>query len=122
MTPHSILVADEDLDTRIILRTLLEQRGYDVMEAGSATAAIEAAQQPLSLVILNHPMSIAEDLSLATWLRNQPGTRQTPIINLTSRPMPALMDEATRQGVNVTLAKPLDVQLVLNLVSELTAR
>ena len=121
MSPQNILVADEDLDTRIILRALLERKGYTVFEAGSGTAALTALQGPISLVILNHPMNLSDDVSLAAWLRSQPETRDIPIINLTSRAVPLLMDEASRQGVNVTLTKPLDVRRVMSLVEQLTA-
>ena len=65
MTPRKILVADEDLDTRIILRTLLARDGYAVIEAASARAATEAAQQfPFSLIILNYPMRVGDGLTL----------------------------------------------------------
>jgi CheY-like chemotaxis protein len=119
MSPHNILVADEDIDTRIILRTLLERQGYEVVEAGSAAAAMAEAQAAVSLVIMNYPMMVTPELTLAGWLRSQPHTRDVPIINLTSRAVPLLMDEAARQGVNVTLTKPLEVKRILNVVQEL---
>ena len=120
MSTRCILVADEDLDTRIILRTLLERDGYAVIEAPTARAAIEAVRQPVSLVILNYPMRIDETMTLSSWLRRQPATRDIPIINLMSRAVPLLMEEAARDGVNVTMAKPIDVQRMLDLVAELT--
>ena len=51
MVPQNILVADEDLDTRIILRALLERQGYRVIEANNATAAIAAFQSPVALAL-----------------------------------------------------------------------
>ncbi|HEY0672423.1 MAG TPA: response regulator [Longimicrobiales bacterium] len=120
MSTRCILVADEDQDTRIILRTLLERDGYTVIEAPTARAAMEAVDQPVSLVILNYPMRIDESHTLCSWLRRQPATREVPIINLTSRAVPLLMEEAARDGANVTMAKPIDVQRMLDLVSELT--
>lgn len=120
MSTRCILVADEDLDTRIILRTLLERDGYAVIEAPTARAAMEAVRQPVSLVILNYPMRIDETVTLSSWLRRQAATRDIPIINLMSRAVPLLMEEAARDGVNVTMAKPIDVQRMLDLVAELT--
>jgi CheY-like chemotaxis protein len=120
MSLQTILVADEDQDTRIILRSLLERQGFAVVEARSADEAMRAAQRPLALVILNHPLSVTEDLSLARWLRGNQATRDVPIINLTSRSVPLLIEEAARQGVNVTVSKPLDVHMILNLVQQFT--
>ncbi len=121
MSPAPILVADEDLDTRIILRTLLARHGYTVIEAATARAAMEAAtQQPLSLVILNYPMRVTESVTLSLWLRQQPLTSSVPIINLMSRAVPLLIEQAAREGVTVTLPKPLDMYRLLELVRELS--
>ena len=121
MAQHTILVADEDQDTRIILQTLLELQGYRVIEARNAAEAMASAHTGISLVILNHPMCVTNGSSLACWLRAQPLTCEVPIINLTSRAVPLLIDEASRDGVNVTIAKPLDVQLIVDLVHEFTS-
>jgi hypothetical protein len=40
---------------------------------------------------------------------------------LTSRPVPVFVEEALQQGVTVTLAKPIDVQRILQLVEELSS-
>jgi two-component system OmpR family response regulator len=118
---RTILVADEDLDTRIILRALLERNGYVVIDAGLPSDAMQVVQQhELALVILNYPMNVEPQVSLARWLRTLPATRDVPIINLTSRAIPLLIEEASRQGVTVTLAKPLDVKKILELVRDLT--
>ena len=118
---RTILVADEDLDTRIILRALLERNGYIVIDASSPSEAMQVVHQhELALVILNYPMTVEPQVSLARWLRSLPMTRDLPIINLTSRAIPLLIDEAAQQGVTVTLAKPLDVKKILELVRDLT--
>ena len=120
MSPAPILVADEDMDTRIILRTLLARHGYTIIEAATGRAAMEAAtQQPLSLVILNYPMRVSDAVTLSAWLRQQSATSSVPIINLMSRAVPLLMEEAAREGVTVTLPKPRDMYHLLELVREL---
>lgn len=121
MSPHTILVADEDIDTRIILRALLERHGYKVIEAATALQACDVSHEGASVVILNHPMNVSPDVSLAAWLRAQPHTCVVPIINLTSRPVPIYVEDALRHGVTVTLAKPIDVHRILQLVEELSA-
>lgn len=121
MISRTILVVDEDTDTRIILRALLERHDYTVIDAANAQQAITAARQALCLIVLNHPMSVTPTLSLAQWLRAEPHTHSLPIINLTSRAVPALIEEAARHGVTLTLAKPIDVQQMLQVVNELTA-
>lgn len=120
MAPRTILVVDEDIDTRIILRALLERHGYIVIEAATANDAMTAAKQDVSLVIMNHPIFVDPGVTLARWLRAQPQTQDVPIINLTSRTVPHFAEQAARDGVNVTLAKPLDVHHLTELVQQLT--
>jgi CheY-like chemotaxis protein len=120
MSPRKILVADEDTDTRIILRALLERHGYAVIEAASAQQAMAAVGEEIGVVIMNHPMMATPQITLARWMRAQPETRETPIINLTSRAVPNFIEEAAKQGVTVSLVKPLDVHAMLELVRQLS--
>jgi CheY-like chemotaxis protein len=120
MAPRKILVADEDNDTRIILRALLERHGYSVIEAASAQQAMNAVGEEVGVVIMNHPMMATPQITLARWMRAQPETRETPIINLTSRAVPNFSEEAAKQGVTVSLVKPLDVHAILELIRQLS--
>jgi CheY-like chemotaxis protein len=120
MTPRTILVADEDTDTRIILRALLERHGFTIVEAATAQQAMNRVSEDLGLVIMNHPMMATPQVTLARWLRAQDETRDIPIINLTSRAVPNYEEDAARQGINVSLVKPLDVHAILELVSQLS--
>ena len=123
MTGRLILIADEDTDTRIILRTVLERHDFSIVDAGSAEAAMaEVEGRAFDLVILNHPMMCENGESLVHRLRAQRATQNIPILNLTSRVVPQFMDDAAREGVTVTLPKPINVESVLALVSELTIR
>lgn len=120
MSSRKILVADEDTDTRIILRTLLERHGYAVVEAANADDAIASAHDvQFDLVILNYPMLTRAGAPLVTQLRAA-GALQ-PILNLTSRAIPQFFDDARQEGVTLTLSKPIDVEKILLVVRELTA-
>ena len=122
MASPTILVADEDTDTRLILRALLERNGYQVVDAATGADAVALADRhQLALIILNHPMDVDGQVTLAKWLLSQPRSRATPIINLTSRAIPAFIEEARQLGVAVTMTKPLDVYRLLQLVMELTS-
>ncbi|HEX6259733.1 MAG TPA: response regulator [Woeseiaceae bacterium] len=117
-----ILVVDEDPDTRLILRALLERDRFAVMEAASAIAAQELiVRENVDLVILNHPMPLDGRMTLTAWLRTEPSTQAVPIINLTSRVIPAFLEEARELGVAATMTKPLDISRLLELVRQHTA-
>ena len=121
MRPLAILVADEDTDTRIIVRTLLERHLFRVAEAATADSALAVAQRAqFDLIILNHPMLTQDGRTLVQCLRASPVTASCPILNVTSRVVPRFLEQAAVQGVNLTLAKPIDVEKLLHAVGELT--
>jgi CheY-like chemotaxis protein len=117
---RSILVADEDNDTRIILRTVLERDRFAVVEAATADDAFDASQvQAFDLIILNYPMATPDGRTLVQRLRAVGATQHVPILNLTSRVVPQFLREAAEDGVTLTLPKPIDIENVINVVSEL---
>lgn len=123
MSARSILVADEDNDTRIILRTVLERYRFVVVDAATADDAFNASQvQAFDLVILNYPMPALDGRTLVQRLRAAASTQHVPILNLTSRVVPQFLQGAAEDGVTLTLPKPIDIENVINVVSELIAR
>lgn len=120
MLARTILVADDDRDTRIILRTVLERQEFVIVEAATADDAFAAAQQhEFDLVILNYPMQGADGRTLVHHLRAQDATRNVPILNLTSRVVPQFLQKAADEGVNLTVPKPIDVEALLRIVSDI---
>lgn len=123
MKARNILVADEDKDTRIILRTVLERNAYEIVEASTTEDAIAAAQRTeFDLIILNYPMADGGGRALVRLVRSGADTCNTPILNLTSRVVPQFLQDAAADGVDVTIAKPMDVEHVVQVVNELTGR
>jgi len=123
VSARTILVADEDIDTRIILRTVLERIDFIVVEAANADDAMEAARvcDP-HLIILNYPMADRTGATLVQRLRTLPTTQRVPILNLTSRVTQKFLDDAHREGVAVSIPKPIDVARIVVVVGELTGR
>ena len=120
MIARTVLIADEDFDTRVILRTVLERSQFAVVEATSSEdAAAVALKESFDLIILNHPMADRSGNSLARVLRTVEKTRYVPILNLTSRVVPQFLQQATNDGVSMTLAKPIDVENIMQVVNEL---
>jgi CheY-like chemotaxis protein len=120
---RTILIVDDDVDTRIILRALLERNRFEVVEATSAEDAMRCADQHVfELVILNYPMSDGNGNSLAKLLRGIESTRSVPLLNITSRFIPQFIQQAAVDGVDVTLPKPIDITNIMQIVVELTSR
>ncbi len=81
-----ILLVDDDQDLRDSLQIILENHGYTVRTAGNGKEALEAlkVQRP-DLMILDIMMATeTEGFDIAYELKNRPGSRELPIILLTS--------------------------------------
>ncbi len=81
-----ILVVDDDPDLRETSRIVLENLGYDVVEAGSGAEALKTLSgTDVHLVILDVMMETeTEGFHLAYEVRKDPELKDTPIIMLTS--------------------------------------
>jgi CheY-like chemotaxis protein len=81
-----ILLVDDDQDLRDSLQIILENHGYTVRTAANGKEALEAlkTERP-DLMILDIMMATeTEGFDIAYELKNKPGTRELPIILLTS--------------------------------------
>ena len=66
-----ILIIDDDLDIRILLRTVLEHEGYDIIEAANGAEGLQQYQAiPPDLVITDLQMPVMDGLELLQVLRH----------------------------------------------------
>ena len=110
MTPTkpTILLVEDYADTRYILKLLLEQQGYTVVEA-------EDGQQAVDLALREHPDLILMDLNMpvlngwdaARKLRYYPEMRELPIIGISAHCKDNWYEEAIGAGFNDCLQKPI---------------
>lgn len=113
----TILIADEDRDTRTIIATALELDDLEVLEADTPETAYYALRRrPVDLVILNYPMRLASGPTLTATLRKSARTRSLPILNLTSHVTPDVLADARADGVTFTLNKPAELPSIVELV------
>jgi diguanylate cyclase (GGDEF)-like protein len=83
---QTILIADDDPDWRMILRTLLESGGFRVIEASDGKAALRMVQaQPPDLLILDYTMPSMDGPKTCQVLKQDLLLRHVPIIMLTAR-------------------------------------
>jgi DNA-binding response OmpR family regulator len=81
---HRILVVDDKLDTRVLLRELLAGKGYQVDTAESADVAQERIiVSPPDLVLLDVVMPGKSGYELCRELKADPKTRFIPVIMIT---------------------------------------
>ena len=113
-----ILVVDDDLPALNALKANLSQRGYDVETARSGELAIELIDQDsYDLFILDVNMPGVNGLEVCKHIRQNPKTRDLPVIFLTAKGMVGDMMDGKEAGSDLYLVKPVLSAKILNMVS-----
>lgn len=101
-----IIIADDEAVIRMGLRTMLEERGYQVVgEAGDGKRVLDLVEKMRpDLVFLDIKMPGLDGLAVAQQLAE---THRVPVILLTAYGERSLVDRARQAGVMGYLMKPL---------------
>ena len=107
----SVLLAEDSLDTRNMLKRAFELKGYRVFEAEDGQEALDVAQQHRpSLIVIDLNMPVLDGLEAVKSLREREGPgEQVPIVAITAYDVPGMEDAALETGCNRYLRKPLDL-------------
>lgn len=118
----NILVVDDRADIRLSLVVLLEQHGYQVVEADSPQKAqIELKQFDISLILLdmNYTMDTTsgeEGIQFLSWM--QQNKFSTPVIAMTAWSNVDLVVQAMKLGANDFIEKPWKNKHLLHVIDQ----
>ncbi len=103
-----ILIADDAVSSRELLRTILERQGYVVMEAVDGRQAVdEALNFAPHLVILDMQMPKLDGYSTAIALRKIPAFASIPIVALAAALPEVSPEQMSDAGFTQCLVKPI---------------
>ena len=81
----SILVAEDDADSRLMLRLFLEYHNYNVIEAKNGEEAVRLAEQEKpDLILMDLNMPVMDGVTAATIIRNFTEVSDVPIIAMSA--------------------------------------
>ena len=104
-----ILIAEDHVDSREAMRELLEAFGFEVVEAGNGRQAVSAAREyHPRLILMDVMMPEMDGFQAIKEIRQQPDTRNTPIIALTANAFEEDREVCLAAGMDGFLTKPLD--------------
>jgi CheY-like chemotaxis protein len=107
----TVLVAEDSIDTRIMLKRALELKGYRVLEAEDGEQALQMARkhQP-SLLIIDLNMPVLDGLETVKNFRKLEGNGEhVPIVAITAYDVYGMEEAALETGCNKYLSKPIDL-------------
>ncbi len=120
MAKKRILIVDDELDYRILLRDRFEKMGYEVEEAFRADEAYDRlCRQSFDLLMVDFSMQDMRGDELCQKLRLEAKFKSLPIIIITGY---SSFDEEwfIQKGASEVVYKPLELEKVLELVKRYT--
>ena len=104
---RTVLVADDDLTTRLVIRAALEQDNWVVEEAEDGARACEAVERLRpNIVLLDVGMPELDGFEVCAHLRTLPGTRHIPVMMMTGMDDQESINRAYEVGATDFLSKP----------------
>jgi two-component system, OmpR family, phosphate regulon response regulator PhoB len=115
----TILLADDEANLRILVRTTLDDADYCILEAADGATALELARQRHpDLLVLDWMMPGINGIEVVKTLRQDPATADIPIIMLTARGQETDKAQGHSIGACAYLVKPFSPLELLQKVQE----
>ena len=103
-----VLIVEDYADVRAIMKILVRNYGYKVIEARDGYEAIEkTTQHHPDLILMDLAMPIMDGLDAARFIRDMDDCRDIPIIAISAY-ADALNNEALQAGFNEVICKPIN--------------
>jgi two-component system cell cycle response regulator DivK len=116
---NTILVVEDQEDNRQILRDLLANAGYQMIEAedGEQAIAAAAAARP-QLILMDIQLPRLDGYEATRRIKADPALRHIPIIVVTSYALSGDEEKARAMGCDGYVAKPYSPRMLLAVIKE----
>jgi len=104
---QKILVIDDDNVIRMLVRRILERRGYEVFLAANGNEGLKIANSfSPNVILLDVNLSDLDGYAVCATIRSQATTRKIPIILISASDDPEDRAHGFDQGANDYMTKP----------------
>ena len=105
-----VLVVEDHPDTRSMLKTMLELRGYRVLEAEDGEQGVRVAESERpSLILMDATLPRLDGLAATRRIRSLAALEGVPVVFLSGHAQPAFRNEALSSGGDDFLVKPVSL-------------
>jgi CheY-like chemotaxis protein len=113
-----VLLVDDDTRNILAVRTVLEDRGIEVLSASNGRVALEMLERhpDVNVVLMDTMMPELDGLSATRRIRQVLGRTGLPIISLTAKAMKGDQEKALEAGASDYVTKPVDAEKLLAVV------
>jgi response regulator RpfG family c-di-GMP phosphodiesterase len=118
---NKILVIDDTMEIRILIKIRMEMSGFDVIEAENGKLGIESARKNNpDLIITDYSMPVMNGMDVARTLKSDPATSHIPLIMLSSFPFGKdMIDEFKIIRIDAYMMKPYEYENLFEKITEL---
>jgi signal transduction histidine kinase len=117
--PPKILYVEDNPVNRLLVRRILTNAGYVVLEAEDGLSGIQLAERERpDLILMDIMLPGMDGYQATTRLKSLPELTQTPIVALTAKMLESDRDRALIAGCDGYITKPIDVDRLPGQVAE----
>ena len=116
----TILLVEDDEDTRYMMRLGLEQRGHRVIEAEDGEKGVELAlSEPADVILMDLSLPGIDGLEATKRIRNDHRMRKVPVVAVTAHQETDFREGAKASGFDAYVTKPIDFDWLSELMAGL---
>jgi two-component system, cell cycle response regulator DivK len=117
--PPRILLVEDNETIRQAFTILLEESGYEVLQAGTGRAALDSALADApDLALMDLGLPDMNGLEVTRRLKADERTRHIVVVALTGHTLESEQRACIEAGCSAFLAKPIDTQMLLRQLPE----
>lgn len=114
-----ILVVEDNLMNKILIRDILDFYGYSVCEAVNGREALEKAKsEKPDIIIMDLHLPEMDGVTAMKILKSKDEMKDIPIIALTAAAMKWDEKKIIREGFDGYVPKPIDIKVLMKAVEE----
>lgn len=118
----TVLVVEDNAETRDIWFTILDAHGYRVVQAENGVEGVRLAREERpDVILMDYSLPQMDGWEATRRIRSEPVTRSIPVIGVTAHAYVADRENALRAGCTDFLTKPCEPADILNAVRRATA-
>ncbi len=119
----TILYVEDNPDNRNLVRRVLMAEGYDVLEAGNASQALEKLQAGnTDLILMDINMPDVDGYTLTSRIKGMPAYTRIPIIAVTANVMRGDREKSLEAGCDGYIQKPIDIDTLAQQIERFMTR
>ncbi len=119
MSKGKILIVDDNVDAVATLKDRLEFEGYELEYALDGFEALKSIKKSKpDLVLLDVMMPQQDGFTVCFKLKNNPETKDIPIIMLTAKSLMSDMEQGMKMGAETYVVKPFDMEVLLKKIDK----